>query len=449
MASGIKKLTVLDKIGFGSGDVAVNISLLSISMLLTYFYTDIYQLKPEHMGILFLAVRILDAITDPCMGWITDKVNTRYGRYRPWLALAAIPFGISIYLLFYVPELSYNGKLIWAYAMYVLNTLMFTVVTIPYISMIGVISDDPAERLSANGYRFVMAKLAALIVTTFIPTIALYVGGAGGEAVGYPRIMGLMGVLSSACLFFCFFFTKEQVSVKIKPTSLIYQLRHLVKNDQWIILSLACILMMTAFLVRGGIAVHYSKYYLNAENWVFMLFLGMWSIGGICATFVSTFLTKHFCKVKVFKYSMLLAALNGVLMFYFVGQGDIYLGIFFYFVSCLLSDINTPIFWSSITEVIDYGEKKTGVRVSGLTLGSISLFQKAGMAIAGLIVGFMLAYYQYDPNVQLSDYTLSGISILLTIVPSIFFFTVYLIMNKFIISNEYYLEMQSIPVKED
>ena len=98
-----QKLSTIEKIGFGAGDMAVNISLMSISMLLTYFYTDIFGLDPVDMGLLFLAVRIFDAFVDPVMGWITDKVVTKYGRYRHWFGLGALPFGISIFLLFYTP----------------------------------------------------------------------------------------------------------------------------------------------------------------------------------------------------------------------------------------------------------------------------------------------------------------------------------------------------------
>lgn len=439
----IQKISVIEKIGFGAGDMAVNISLMSISMLLTYFYTDVFGLNPVDMGILFLVVRVFDAFVDPLMGWITDKVVTKYGRYRHWFGFGALPFGISIFLLFYTPEVSYTWKIAFAWIAYLFNQVMFSIVTIPYISLIGVITNDPAERLSANGYRFVMAKSAALLVITFVPLLAMYLAEESGQVMGYAMAMALMAILTTLSFWFCFFFTKERVAAEVSNISLKVQFRHIIKNDQWVVLVLACILMMTAFLLRGGIGFHYAKYYLKADGTLFSVFMSMWSIGGILATFVSTWLTRRFCKVKVFKYSMLLSAALGVMMYFLVQPGEILMGIVFYFLFCFLSDLNTPIFWSSITEVVDYGEKKTGVRVTGLALGSVSFFQKFGMGLAGWLTGVLLAYYNYQPGIEQSTRSLIGLNIMMTIIPAILFFAVYLVMNKFVISNEYYNKMMS------
>ena len=117
------------------------------------------------LGVLLVVVRMIDAIIDPAMGMLTDKVSTRWGRYRPWLLWFAIPFGFAVYLMFITPDMAYMAKLAWAYFTYILMTLVYTAITIPYISLIGVITDDPGERLSANGYRFVMTKIAAFLVT--------------------------------------------------------------------------------------------------------------------------------------------------------------------------------------------------------------------------------------------------------------------------------------------
>jgi len=432
------KLSTFQKIGFGSGDVAVNISMMSISLMATYFYTDIFGIKLEHMAFMFFIARFIDAFTDPLMGWITDKVNMNQGRYRPWFGIAAIPFGFSIYMLFMTPELSYQGKLIWAYATYIFNTLAFTVVTIPYISLIGVITDDPKERLSANGFRFVMAKVAVLFVTSTLTIMATYFGD-GDKAAGFSSAMGIMAIISSLALIFCFFTTKERVHIQVESIPLKEQIKHLFANDQWRILASVCVAMMIGFLLRGSISFHYATYYLNITNeLLFATFMSMWAVGGILASIVSTWLTKYYCKVDVFKYSMYLAALVGFIMFFVVEPNDIYLGIVFYFVLCFLSDLNTPIFWSSISEVVDYGELKVNKRVSGITFGSISFLQKLGMGIAGMMVGLLLSFFDYQPNQVQTNYTLTGISLMLTILPAIFFLITGLLVSKFVISNEYY-----------
>lgn len=135
---------------------------------------------------------------------------------------------------------------------------------------------------------------------------------------------------------------------------------------------------------------------------------------------------------------MFSAAAVSAVMFISVGQGDIALGIIFYFLVCFFSEINTPIFWSSITEVIDYGEYKSGKRVSGLTFGSFSFLQKLAMGIAGFFVGQMLAYLGYIPGVEQSDMALTGMSLMISIIPGAFFLATAIVMRRFIISNQYY-----------
>src|SRR5579862_3154874 len=167
-----QKLTVLEKVGFGAGDMAVNVVISSMFLIITFFYTDVFGLKPMDMGIMFMVVRMIDAVADPLMGMFTDTVTTRWGRYRPYFLFLSIPFGVSVFLVFTTPHFDYAGKLLWAYATYILVMLAFTSVTIPYISLIGVLTNLPQERLSANGYRLFFAKIAAFMVTIIVPLMA-------------------------------------------------------------------------------------------------------------------------------------------------------------------------------------------------------------------------------------------------------------------------------------
>jgi GPH family glycoside/pentoside/hexuronide:cation symporter len=165
-----QKLSVFEKIGYGSGDAAVNVVISSMFLIITYFYTDIFGIRPKDIALLFLLVRLMDAIADPVMGLITDKFKTKHGRYRPYFLFLSVPFGISVFLTFTTPDFTYASKLIYAYSTYILVNLMFTMVTIPYISFISVLTSDPKEKLSANGYRLFFAKVAAVSrVRTKIP----------------------------------------------------------------------------------------------------------------------------------------------------------------------------------------------------------------------------------------------------------------------------------------
>lgn len=431
------KLTVLEKIGFGSGDMAVNVVISSMMLIITFFYTDVFGLKPTDVALLLLSVRLIDAITDPLMGVITDRYTTRWGRYRPYFLIMAIPFGISVFLTFSTPDLDYNSKLVWAYATYIFVTIMFTVVTIPYISLIGVLTDDPKEKLSANGYRLFFAKVAALLVTSLVPILADYWGG-DDLAAGYQFAMGLMAILGALLFIFCFFTTTERIEHKIETKPFLSQVRLLLKNDQWLILCSICVVGTIGYVIRGSVALFYAKYYLGGDAAMSSAFISSGVVAAILAMIASTWITKHYCKIKLFRYSQLLVGLLSVMLYFLVSPGDVLLAFILYFILSFVVDLHAPVFWSIISEAIDYGTVKTGKRVSGLAYGGISFSQKAGMGLAGYIVAMLLAYFNYVPNQEQTAYTLMGIALMLSIIPGVFHTIMGLLMFKYKINNEKY-----------
>jgi len=436
----VMKLSVGEKLGFGAGDMAVNIVMITMQLIIAYFYTDIYGLDPVDMGILFMVVRLIDAISDPVMGMVTDKVNSKHGHYRPFMLWFAIPFGVAVYLAFITPDLAYSYKLAWAYFSYTLLTLLFTIVTIPYISLIGVITDDPAERLSANGYRFVLVKVAAFLVTIVVPALAMYLGD-GNMQEGYQPAMGLMGILGSVLFLVCFFSTKERIKPVIEKTKFREQTRLLLRNDQWLLLCVVLVLLMCGIVIRGSVGTYYAKYYLHGGDALISPFLATGVTASILAMIASTWITKFYCKVKLFRYSQILTFVLCIAMYFTVGQDNIILAFVFTFLIWFVADLYMPVFWSSIAEAVDYGHRKTGIRVSGLAFGGISFCQKLGMGVAGGLLGYLLSYFNYQADVEQSEFTLNGIALLITVIPAIFHLMIGLIMHKYYISNEYYDEI--------
>lgn len=436
------KLSILEKVGYGSGDMAVNVVMSSMMLIIMFFYTDVFGLKPIDVGYLLLSVRLIDAVTDPLMGMLTDKYTTRWGRYRPYFLIMAIPFGISVFLTFSTPDWDYNSKLVWAYATYIFVTIMFTMVTIPYISIISVLTDNPKEKLSANGYRLFFAKVAALLVTSIVPVLADYWGGED-IAAGYQFAMGLMAVMASLLFVFCFFTTTERIEHKAETKPFFSQLRLLLKNDQWLILCSICVVGTIGYVIRGSVALYYAKYYLGGDAEMSAAFLSTGVAAAIIAMVASTWITKYYCKIKLFRYSQLLVGLLSVMMYFFVAPGDIMLAFLLYFILSFVVDLHAPVFWSIISEAIDYGTVKTGQRVSGLAYGGISFSQKAGMGLAGLIAGMLLTFFNYQPDQEQTAYTLTGIALMLSIIPGAFHVIMGLLMFKYKINNEKYEEIKN------
>ncbi len=463
-----QKLSILEKIGYGSGDAAVNVVISSMFLIINYFYTDIFGLRPQDIALMFFLVRGIDAISDPLMGIITDKYKSeKWGRFRPYFLFLSIPFGISVFLTFTTPDFDYAGKLIYAYATYILVTLMFTSVTIPYISLIGVITGDPKERLSASGYRLFFAKVAAFGVSILVPIMAKSLGG-DNIARGYQLAMGIMALGGTLLFLFCFVTTKERIEHIVETTPYLQQLKYLVKNGQWMLLLGSCLSGTTGYVIRASVAIYYAKYYLGGDEVVQSTFMGFGVLAAILAMPVSTMITKRFCKVKLFWGSQFLVAVISAMMFFVVKPIESSSVIFdlhwsfpfisisaepfalllpaylLYFILSFVVDLHAPVFWTAIAEAVDYGQAKTGVRVSGLAFGGISFAQKLGMGVAAVVVNWLFVGFNYVvptqevPNPTQTETALLGISLMLTMIPAIFHIINGLLIYRYKITDEYY-----------
>lgn len=436
----LQKLSVTEKVGFGAGDMAVNVMIAAMFYFMQYFYTDIFGLKPVHVGTLFLAARFIDAFSDPIMGLITDKYKTRFGRFRPYFLYLAVPYGFSVFLLFTTPDFSYNAKLVWAYVTYLFATLMFTGVAIPYISYIGVLTSDPQERLSANGYRMFFAKIANVIIVASVPDLAAY-WGAGDSARGYQLAMGFMSLVGVGLLLFCFFTTKERVEYQVDKKPLKEQFALLLKNDQWLLLCAVCVLGTLGYALRGSVAFYYTIYYLGGTESMAAKFTSAGIAASIFSMVVSTWVTKRYCKVQLFRWSQIAVGIISVVMFFAVDPGEMMLAFVLYILLSFVVDLHAPIFWSAIAEAVDYGHVKNGKRVSGIAFGGISFCQKAGAGLAGFITGLLLTFFGYEAGAEQSEFALMGIALMLTIIPGAFHSLLGFVMFKYRITDRFYRQM--------
>lgn len=432
-----QKLTTLEKVGFGAGDMALNVVISSMMLIITFFYTDIYGLKTADLALLFVIVKVIGALADLAMGQLTDRYTNRMGRYRPWLLLLALPYGISVFFVFTTPDWAYSAKLVWAYGTYIVMTVMTAGVGIPYISLISGLTGDPQERLSANGYRLFFAKIGAFMVTIIVPILAQRWGN-GNPAAGYQAAMALMAVIGVAMFLFCVFTTTERVVHVVERQSLADQVRLLLRNDQWLVLCGVCVTGTVGYVVRGSVAIYYAKYYLGGDTATVSAFLSIGVAAAILSMVASTWVTKFYCKVKLFRNTQLAVAAISVLIYLVVKPGDIVLAFALYFILSFVVDLHAPVFWSAIAETIDYGQVKTGKRVSGFAFGGISVCQKAGMAIAGALVGILLTYFNYQPNQAQTPQALAGIAMMLSVIPGFFHFIMGMLMFKYRISDTYY-----------
>lgn len=413
----VQSLTIKEKVGYGLGDFAANIVFQTVMIFLMYYYTDIFGIPAAVVGTLFLVARIWDAINDPLMGALADRTKSKYGKFRPWIRWTAIPFGVMAVLMFTTPDFSVQGKIIYAYATYILMMMIYTANNIPYGALSGVMTSDSVERTSLNSYRFVLGQSAALMVQALtLPLIAFF--GAGDKAAGYQMTMGLFSLIAIGMFYVTFYNTKERIEpVQTEATPLKDDLKDLMSNKPWIILFLMGLVTFIFLSLRIAVGLYYFQYYVGDEG-LFSMFAVLGTIGLIIGIPLSKPLTKKFGKRNTYIASNILSGIT-VLALFLPGPEDYYIA---YALSALIGFFNgpgVPILWAMYADTADYSEWKFGRRATGIVFSAATFGQKFGWGIGGAITGWLLALFNYTPNeVQTAD-TIFGIKLMLSIIPGI------------------------------
>ena len=427
-------LTKKEKIAYGLGDTASNIIFQTVMLFLTFFYTDIFGISPAVVGTLFLVVRVIDAITDPLMGSLTDSTRTRYGSYRPYLLWLAVPFGLISIITFTTPDLSDSGKVIYAFITYTLLMLVYTAINIPYSALGGVLSRDPSERVSIQSYRFVFGMLGGLIVSACTLPLVNWLGE-GDNALGYQLTMVLMSCLGVVLFLICFRYTKERVCAsQAMRLNLKQQMATLWKNGPFKVLCCASAVLLTSMVLRTTLAIYYIKYVLGEGDLVTQ-FVTLGMIGNILGCACAQPLSKFVDKKTAYIYLQYISAAISCLAFW-LPNDNLLLAFGIYFLWCFFTQMATPLLWAKMADTIDFGQWQDGQRLTGLVYASVVFFIKLGLAIGGALAGWLLAYYDYQANTVLSETTKNGILMSFTLYPAIGSVLVALIMKRYILDNK-------------
>lgn len=426
-------LSKKEKIAYGLGDTASNIIFQTVMLFLTFFYTDIFGISPAVVGTLFLIVRVIDAVTDPVMGALTDATHTKYGSYRPYLLWLAIPFAVISVITFTTPAIDDGNKIIYAFVTYTLLMLVYTAINIPYSALGGVLSSNPNERVSIQSYRFVFGMLGGLLVTSCTLPLVTWFGN-GNNELGYQLTMLVMSCLGVVLFLICFRYTKERVINPPHKLSLKTQLHVLWQNQPFKILCMAALVLLTSMVLRTTLAIYYVKYVLGKEDLI-TEFVTLGMIGNILGCACAQPLSKRFDKKVAYVYLQYISAILSCLAF-FVPNEHVLLAFLVYFLWCLFTQMATPLLWAKMADAIDYGVWQNGRRLTGLVYASIVFFIKLGLALGGAIAGWLLAYYQYQANMELSEATKNGILTSFTLYPAIGSVLVALIMSKYSLDNQ-------------
>ncbi len=434
-------VSVREKIAYGLGDTASNIIFQTVMMFLMLYYTDVVGLSPAVVGTMFLVVRVFDAITDPLMGNIADKTHTKWGHFRPYLLWLALPFALISILTFTTPELTGNNKIIYAFSTYTLLMIAYTAINIPYCALGGVITADAKERVTVQSYRFVFGMLGGVIVAACTMPMVEYFGQ-GDSAKGYQYTMTAMSALGLVMFLLCFLGTKERIEQpKSQSVSFAENAKSLWQNDQWRILCLSALFLLTGQVLRFTLAVYYVKYFLGREDLI-TSFMTMGVIASMIGCAIAQPLAERVCKIKAYISLQIIAGVICALSF-FIESDQLVLAFAAFILWKFFLDMATPLLWAKMADTIDYGHDKTGIRITGLVYSGVIFFIKMGVALGGAIAGWLLAFYGYQADVEQTEATQQGILLSFTILPAIGSLVVAFIMRKYTLTSNKVEQIQT------
>lgn len=414
------KVPLISKIAYGMGDVGCNFSWMFVGNFLMIFYTDVFGISMSAVAALMLFSRFWDAINDPVIGGLSDKTHTRWGRYRPWLVIAAPLTALVLMISFWAhPDWSSTAKIIYMAVTYCILVLGYTCVNIPYGTLCGAMTQNIEERAKINTFRSVSAMVAIGIINIItVPLISAL--GQGSDKRGYLSVAVLYGVIFAVCHIFCFAKTKEVVDIPEKQKiSIKTQLAAVTKNRPYLIAVAGQFLFGVTLYGRNADALYYFTY-VEGNKALFSTYslciIIPSIIGAACFPFLFRLTDNKGRSASIF------ALLTGVSTFcmYFFSVGST--PVPFYIFSCLaqffFSGFNTAIY-AIVPDCVEYGEWKTGLRNDGFQYAFISLGNKIGMAIGTSLLAAVLGACGYAANQQQNAAVLAVIKHSFTTVPGI------------------------------
>ncbi|MBM6661819.1 MFS transporter [Marseilla massiliensis] len=406
---------LIEKIGYGMGDMASSMFWKIFSYYLPIFYSDIFNLSLTHTATLMFVTRVWDAVSDPMMGIICDRTNTRWGKYRPYLLWFSLPFAICGVLLFTTPDFDEQGRLIYAYITYILMMTVYTCINVPYASMLGVMTSDSYEKTVFSSYRMFFAYGGSFIALyAWEPLCKLFsdnnlsflnVGGMAGAW------QGAMIVIATVCFLLfigSFLLTREHVK-GVKGDKLMNDFRSLVRNFPWWMITCTALCTNLFNTVRGATVAYYFKYYIGNDNIVdfgffsFIFFAGVFlAIGEVCnmiGVVCAMPLSKRLGKKTTFIVSAVAMGALSILFFYMPLSNEGFIGILLLQVLIsIFTGVVSPLVWSMYADVADYSYYKHGTASTALIFSSGSMAQKFGGAIAGSAVLLLFSFFGLQPN---------------------------------------------------
>lgn len=416
---GYYKLETREVIGYSSIDFAMNLVFQCIALYISYFYTDIFGLTPAHVAILFAASRLWDAINDPLMGMICERLSPKKGKYWVYIMWGAIPFGIAAVLTYSTPNLTYGAKLAWAAVTYNLLNMLYTFIIQPYISAASLMTNDQNERTRVQSVRMTLAQAGGVVCAIMLPELSGFLSRYMTLAQGYMVTTIIMAVIMVTILMW----GSHQIIERIPPAPIDPDNKASIKDIFYLLFRVGPVFIMfilflgvyTMSQVQATMGAYYIKYYAGREDmlsWFSMIMMLFSVIGVPCVPF----LTKRLRKKGTVLFGLAVAGV-GCIILYVMPSSAITGMMIARAVTGFGYGVLMGIVWSVITDPVEYADWKTGKRYTAIVMTLVGLGIKFSMIIGGSLPTAILDAVGYVANQEQSPAALSAIRSLTTLLP--------------------------------
>jgi GPH family glycoside/pentoside/hexuronide:cation symporter len=440
-------ITIKDKIGYGFGDMASSMFWKIFGMYSLFFYTDVFGITAAAAGTMFLVARVWDSFVDVLIGIAADRTKSRWGHYRPYLLWFGVPFAVMGVITFFVPDFGHTGKLVYAYVTYSLMMIVYSLINVPYASLLGVMSPNPKERNVLSSYRMSFAFIGSFITfmllqplidffsntfdpktTAFVETIAKSADTTVSTSpIGWVLGVASIGMLCAVLFFFCFRWTRERV----KPvndnenTSVKQDLKNLAVNAPWWILVATSLAALLFNAIRDGVAIYYFRDYVRIAyrmpltGWdMTTVYFLVGQAANLVGVVMAPSLSARYGKRRTYMLAMLLAAVFST-GFFFVPNNMVLILTLQVLVSVCAGYV-LPLLWSMFADIVDHQELKTNRRATGLIFSSSSMSQKLGWALGAALTGWVLFGFGYDKDLaEQGIRTIFGERLMISLLPAV------------------------------
>ena len=425
----MQKLTSREKYSYGIGAYGKDLACGIVYTFLMIYFTDVVGINPAFVGTLFLMARLWDAINDPIMGMIVDNTRSRFGKFRPWIFIGTILNSVVLFLLFRKPDLEGTSLYLYYSVMYILWGMTYTIMDIPYWSMIPTLATTKEDREKISVVPRIFASLGGLTVTTFGIALVNKLGN-GNQIKGFEYFaLGIVIIFIISTIVTCINVKeKTQVQVNNEKVNIKQAFNILKQNDQLLVFIGIVLAYNLAMQLAGGAAIYYFKYVAGKES-LFSLysFFKVAEIGGLMLFPV---VTRKIGRQQVFRMATILPMFGLITLF--ISGLIAPQSILFISVSAVLLNLGSGFLLGSTTvmlaDIVDYGEYKLGSRNESIIFSAQTLLVKLASALSGWLIGVGLSLIGYVAGAAVqSNITIIGIRVIMTIIPSIVALVMYVI----------------------